>query len=173
MGYVGHKKSVRAFNAEKEGRFPKSRFTKDKILSDIELSGATLEQLTLISKAPVGALRDYFLESYGEWHHTGKYFRETDYYGVEFVPEEFDEKDFIEFIKKFKKEEALKRKQKKEEEGKRAFCKYLVWTRKNNSKPRPKEYREEGIIKGSWFYLDDGTKKSINSNGFEILKYLD
>lgn len=36
-----------------------------------------------------------------------------------------------------------------------------------------KERRDEGIIKGSWFYLDDGTKKSINSNGFEILKYLD
>lgn len=173
MGYVGNRKSVRAVHAEKEGRYPKSRFTKEMILKGLKSLGVTEEQLSIISSESLSVLRDYFLKSFGEWHHTGKYFRQTDYYEVYFEPESFDIDKFKNFAKRHKENKAKEIKQKQEEQGKKARCKYLIWSRANkNSKIRPKEYESIGLIKGRWFYLDDGTKKSIYANGFEILEYL-
>ena len=60
-GYVGQSKSVRAFAAEEEEKYPASEC--DKLLG-----------------VRSGATKAVLLPS--EWHHTGSYYKETDYYDI-------------------------------------------------------------------------------------------
>ena len=66
----------------------------------------------------------------------------------------------------------LEKIKKEAEQVKRYECVYLEWsgTRKH---PTANEVQSKGIIKGNWFYPDnENFKKSINANGFRILKEL-
>ena len=50
-------------------------------------------------------------------------------------------------------------------------CEFIEWsgTRKH---PKANKVIESGIIKGNWFYRNNGGKKSINANGFIKIKKL-
>ena len=77
-GYVGRSMSKRAEEAYESGEKPISKWGKGKILSLISTTygkeaGERARKLTLAE------LRERFLR-YGSWHHTGKFFRKTDFY---------------------------------------------------------------------------------------------
>ena len=83
-GYIGRRMSVRAQEAYEDGEMPMSKWTKAAILEaieeyayseDINLKGVDLQKLTR------SELLDAFIE-YKSWHHTGKYYNRTDFYGL-------------------------------------------------------------------------------------------
>jgi len=78
-GYVGQSMSVRAAAAYDAGESPMSKWTKVAILDAIEEVYGK-EALDHCRKLSLQELRDEFLNQRG-WHHSGKYFHETDFYG--------------------------------------------------------------------------------------------
>jgi hypothetical protein len=67
----------------------------------------------------------------------------------------------------------LKRKKKKPKEE-LWECKFLSWTRSwKTQKSWAKEVTAVGIIRGNWFYLPNGHRKSVNGNGFEKLRKIE
>ena len=50
-----------------------------------------------------------------------------------------------------------------------SLCAFLEWS---GSKRHPKatELIEVGIVKGDWFYREDGSKKKTTANGFKFLE---
>lgn len=159
-GYVGSRMSVRAVEAYHEGKKPLSKWTKTEILDECELQGATAEELAKLKSYRLKDLRECVL-TLTEWHHTGKFFNETNFYAVCFE----DEKNEI-----FERlEQCSKAPTKKEEpQIRKARCKFLTWGGTRNH-PKAYEHEEIGEIKGNWFYCSVG-KKSINANGFKILE---
>ena len=91
-GYCGYSMSWRAVEAYDNGFAPKSKWTKTRIIDQIEavcddMTECTfdIEKLKGMTKAD---LWEKFVE-WKEWHHTGKYFQRTDFYGIdEYMVEE-------------------------------------------------------------------------------------
>ena len=82
-GYVGCSMSVRAVMAYNHGEKPKSRWSKRAMLTAIENYCNSMgyvfdERFTKLTKAKL--FHGYF--EYTGWHHTGKYARITDFYGL-------------------------------------------------------------------------------------------
>ena len=158
-GYVGQSKSVRAYGAEDEDKYSATEC--DKLLG--VRSGATKACLVP-----------------SEWHHTGSYYKETDYYDIrlllaikdnnEEIISEYDEDE----IKKAKESlEELKswRKPKLTSNTYRADVEWLTWsgTRKHPKATRHSVKNVDVEERGSYYYFNDeyGTpiKKMIGSNG--------
>ena len=158
-GYVGQSKSVRAYGAEDEDKYSATEC--DKLLG--VRSGATKACLVP-----------------SEWHHTGSYYKETDYYDIrlllaikdnnEEIISEYDEDE----IKKAKESlEKLKswRKPKLTSNTYRADVEWLTWsgTRKHPKATRHSVKNVDVEERGSYYYFNDeyGTpiKKMIGSNG--------
>jgi hypothetical protein len=96
--------------------------------------------------------------SYSEWHHTGKYFNRQYFYDRDY---EFSQSEIDRIL-------ALNEAKKAHLSDVKRKAKYLTWEGTRNH-PKAIEHVEEGTVKGNWFYLEDGSKKSINSNGFKFL----
>ena len=163
-GYVGQSKSVRAYEAEDNDRYTATEC--DKLLG--VSSGATKACLVP-----------------SEWHHTGSYYKETDYYDIrlllaikdndEEVISEYDEDE----IKKAKESlEELKswRKPKLNSKTYKADVEWLTWsgTRKH---PKATNHFVKNVDveeRGSYYYFNDEhgipTKKMIGSNGTYVHK---
>ena len=82
-GYIGSRMSVNAALAYDDGEKPKSRWTRKAMLCAIEdyceLFGLPYDgSASALTKAE---LFERFFE-WKSWHHTGKYARETDFYGL-------------------------------------------------------------------------------------------
>lgn len=77
MGYIDAKYSERALQSYESGEFPHSHWSKENILWELKKQRRDLD----FSRLNKQALVDHFLENRG-WHHTGKYFNETKFYGV-------------------------------------------------------------------------------------------
>ena len=160
-GYKGYSMSNNAVEAYRYGEKPKSKWTKESILVQMKRDGVPIKKIQEISKMSAADIRDEFL-SVSSWHHTSKHYNRTDFYSVDSgKAEEYDMKGYVKF-KPIKTE-------KKKDEGKKAYAEYLVWSGTRNH-PKATEVRSEGIVKGDWFYLPYGTKKSIWARGFRILK---
>ncbi len=172
-GYSGYKMSNRAVEAYKQGEKPLSKWTKSTILSAIEEYKKESNDPTVhlfygvfyeLSKVKVGVLKSHLLRK-SSWHHTSKFCNCTDFYSID-----FDLIDSLELktVKEWQQETVAKEEVKEQ----RFECIYLEWsgTRKH---PKATEVQAKGIIKGNWFYPDNEYfKKSINANGFKILKEL-
>lgn len=83
-GYVGHSMSKNAAAAYEDGEMPKSRWTKATILSALRgyCEEFHLRYDPTIEKMTKAELFDSFLER-TSWHHTSKFFNETDFYGLD------------------------------------------------------------------------------------------
>ena len=167
-GYKGYSMSNRAAAAYEDGERPYSKWTKaelliecKKLLEDLEVD-YTIEDLKKLS---LKALRNSVLVS-SSWHHTSKYFNSTDFYKVSEGQLEF-------ILDKATIERLCEEKKEKKEEPKeiKARCKFLVWSGTRNH-PKATECEEVGTIRGNWFYREDGSKKSVNANGFRIVEEL-
>ena len=163
-GYVGQSKSVRAYEAEDNDRYTATEC--DKLLG--VRSGATKACLVP-----------------SEWHHTGSYYKETDYYDIrlllaikdndEEVISEYDEDE----IKKAKESlEELKswRKPKLNSKTYKADVEWLTWsgTRKHPKATNHFVKNTDVEERGSYYYFNDEhgipTKKMIGSNGTYVHK---
>ena len=163
-GYVGQSKSVRAYEAEDNDRYTATEC--DKLLG--VSSGATKACLVP-----------------SEWHHTGSYYKETDYYDIrlllaikdnnEEVISEYDEDE----IKKAKENlEELKswRKPKLTSKTYKADVEWLTWsgTRKHPKATKHSVKNADVEERGSYYYFNDEhgipTKKMIGSNGTYVHK---
>lgn len=176
MPYIGKSMSVRARQAYNRGEMPLSKWTKSLVLDyvDVWLKNHDVEwtrrDLNRISKTTLFEL----LLTCTSWHHTGEYYRRTDFYDFD---DSFLDSLTLEKIQKYVEQDKLEakiRKAQKKEEPKsyRALCEYFVWSGSRNH-PKHKVKRSKGTIKGNWFYLENGKKKSIYANGFRVVKKLD
>lgn len=119
-GYVGTSMSVRAVEAYEDGYMPLSKWTKKAILAEVaSVYGA--EVATYVQSWSKDFLAKTFLE-YKEWHHTGKFATETDFYGIR---EELDKKEILATVP------PAKEKKPKEESKKFAVVIYSEWERKS------------------------------------------
>ncbi len=172
-GYHGFSMSNRAIEAYNNGEKPFSKWTKQDILDAIEEYKQKSDDLTVhlfytvfyeLAKVRADALKAHLLHK-SSWHHTGKFCNCTDFYSIDF--------DLIDGLDlKTVKAWQLEKIKKEVEQVKRYECVYLEWsgTRKH---PKANEVQSKGIIKDNWFYPDnENFKKSINANGFRILKEL-
>jgi hypothetical protein len=122
--------------------------------------------LEVIEKIPVKVFRDFLHCS--EWHHTSSHYNRTEFYELDvkrisrLTKEEVDQ-----LIADYKKERAEKKARKSEPPKEDWwYCTYLFWSG-SRAHPHADEYCAIGVIRGNWFYLPNGSKKSISSRGFE------
>jgi hypothetical protein len=117
-----------------------------------------------IKKMPVSELKNVAL-SYSSWHHTSNHFNRTSFYSLDIwsLCDLTDEriKEIIANSKEEKKQEKPV-----EEKWK---CAFLEWSGTRNH-PVSKEITEEGIVKGKWFFRENGTKKKTTANGFRFIE---
>ena len=134
------------------GEKPKSRWTKAEILS--ELADLPYSKMEIVKGYPVKELREEVLVR-TSWHHTSSHYNRTDFYMVSI--------DKAMNLKPYKKSAISVPKEEHYE------AVYLEWsgTRKH---PKAEEIVATGTIKGNWFYLPDGTKKSTTARGFRIIR---
>ena len=158
-GYVGQSKSVRAYGAEDNDKYSATEC--DKLLG--VRSGATKACLVP-----------------SEWHHTGSYYKETDYYDIRLLLAIKDNNE--EIISEYDKDEIKKAKESLEElkswrkpkltsNTYKADVEWLTWsgTRKHPKATRHSVKNVDVEERGSYYYFNDEygtpTKKMIGSNG--------
>lgn len=161
-GYYNYSMSNNAVAAYSSGEKPFSKWTKSEIINSLIYEEIDTTKIEMIKNAPATSVKK--LLTLTSWHHTSSYYNKTDFYSVDIA---FIQDSTIEQLTEFLKPEI-----KKEPTERKAECKYLEWsgTRKH---PKATEYVSVGMIKGNWFYLPTGSKKSINANGFRIIRYID
>jgi len=164
-GYDGFSMSNNARLAYEAGEKPKSKWTKDAIILELKRAGVDPVQIAVVRRFPASVLKEIGL-SRSSWHHTSSRYNRTDFYTVDVDRLERLKISDLDYYK-----EAYAKEPKREAKGERWVAEYLVWsgTRKH---PRAEEVRSEGTLKGDWFYLDDGTRKSINARGFRLIRRL-
>lgn len=103
-GYVGASMSVRARNAYESGEMPMSKWTRGAIISAIKeyCADFDLAYNPEIESKSRAQLADDYLE-YKSWHHTGRFARETEFFGLnedavcadfpEMTPDQIAERD--------------------------------------------------------------------------------
>lgn len=166
-GYYGFSMSNNAVEAYKNGEMPLSKWTKKAILEEAEKY--TLQcSLEKLKQLPLALLRDKLLYE-SSWHHTSKFYNETNFYSFnedeisEITDDQLDQ--WMEMLSSEKK--AVKAAATEE----RWKCSFLEWSGTRNH-PRAERVVDTGVIRGNWFYRDHGGKKSVNANGFEKVERL-
>lgn len=157
-GYHNFSMSNNAVNAYHTGEKPISKWTKQAILEEL-IRGRV--DTTLLSKVPAKALKNALLVK-TSWHHTSSCFNQTDFFSVNLCKaESLKADDIIELCKKTDDIIATK--------NEFWECQFLEWggSRKH---PTSTVHIEIGEVKGNWFFRKNGTKKSINGNGFQFIK---
>ena len=83
-GYVGSSMSVRARAAYESGEMPMSKWTRGAIISAIKdyCNEFDLAYNSDIESMTRAQLADRYLE-YKSWHHTGRFARETEFFGLD------------------------------------------------------------------------------------------
>jgi hypothetical protein len=176
-GYDGLSMSNNARKAYEEGEKPKSKWTKKVILETVEKSVKSGElelvcSFDKLKKVPLPALQEYCLVL-SSWHHTSMHYNRTYFYKIELgCLEAFTDEDIDELLEEYKAKISNKKREDTQEEM--WECKYLSWRRGwKTQKSWAKEVTAVGIIKGNWFYLPNGHRKSINANGFEKIRKIE
>jgi len=159
-GYSGYSMSNNAVSAYESGERPMSKWTKQDIIDEILKVNPNLDE-PLLRKVKVSTLKVRALRR-TSWHHTSSRFNRTDFYSIDDEVVNWTNEDIKEMA-------AIKEEKKEEPKEQKAVCEYLVWTG-TRKHPKATVCESEGIIKGNWFYLPDGTKKSVNAKGFKILR---
>ena len=169
-GYNGWSMSNNAVSAYNNGEKPLSKWTKKEIIETLSeaVEGGEIElkaNIEKIKKMPVKALKDSCLHR-SSWHHTSNHYNKTDFYSLdtEKIEELTDER-----INEIIADQGVKEKEEPKEE--RWKCAFLEWSG-SRKHPTATRIEEVGIIRGDWFYRQNGAKKSINANGFEKLEWI-
>ena len=176
-GYCGYSMSWNAVSAYNEGEKPMSKWTKTAVLEAIE-KAINEQELTLIcdieklKKCPAGVLKRICL-TYSSWHHTSKYYNQTEFYSIDTdALETLTDEEIDKAVEDFKFERDKNKDKDNPIVEERWQCEYLEWsgTRKH---PKSTVMKSDGIVRNGWFYLPNGHKKKTTANGFRFLKRLD
>lgn len=164
-GYNGYSMSNNAVSAYENGEKPLSKWTKTDILDEIARyckSEYNYDYSKDIKRKTAEEFKSYFLIR-TSWHHVSSYYNKIDFYSINY------DKLTVQDIIKFKSFCLNKVKNDTKEE--KWLAEYLIWsgTRKH---PKASVVKSEGVVKGNWFYLSDGTKKKIDANGFRLISRL-
>ena len=169
-GYNGFSMSNNAVDAYENGEKPLSRWTKADILeaiSDYAEENALKINMDLLKKVSAKVMKLKFLRN-SSWHHTSLMYNRTEFYRLDKSEvDELTDKKINLLIQESKQKE-----EKVEEPIETWECDYLVWSG-SRKHPRATEKRAIGKIKGNWFYLPDGSKKSIYANGFKMVRKIE
>lgn len=169
-GYNGYSMSNNAVEAYNNGEMPLSKWKKADIIEAINRYIEDNEvqfNVDLLFKLPVKILKSKVLAK-SSWHHTSNRFNKTDFYSLdEYYIDQLTDTKINEMLEEYKNA-------KNEEEiiEEKWECEFLEWSG-SRKHPKATEIREIGIIKGNWFYRKDGSKKSVNANGFRYIKKID
>ncbi|MCM1259271.1 MAG: hypothetical protein NC307_15705 [Roseburia sp.] len=123
-GYYGYSMSNNAKDAYACGEMPISKWTKKAIIESIE-EGVEGEEINLqcslekLKKLPLAILKSYYL-IYSSWHHTSKFYNETDFYSLDISYIEGLTDEDLERLAFYHKEELRKLREKKTPEEKEA-----------------------------------------------------
>lgn len=172
-GYNGYSMSINAVSAYNDGEMPLSKWTKSEIISTIEdavVVGSVRLKCSIdkLKSVPVKLLKDICLYN-SSWHHTSKHYNVTDFYAIDFFKiEELTDEEIDRIVSDYKKDQLVKEVEKEE----KWLCEYLEWggTRKH---PKATVHQSEGVIKGNWFILPNGSKKKTTANGFKKIKKIE
>lgn len=130
-GYIGSSMSVNAKNAYDNDEKPRSKWTKQEIVDEIErVTGLDASKLT------TDELRSRFL-SYAGYHHTGKYYNRTDFYEID-IPENLTQADIDKIIAR---REPKTREPKPKQRTMSAIVRFVEWAGTRNH-PKRIEHRE-------------------------------
>lgn len=107
--YVGYSESVRSKEAKENGVFPKSLWTKQRMVEILEEEGRE-DLINKLNKIPVYILKDECL-SFKEQHHTSKFYNVTEFYSfsIEYLEELTDQK--VKELKERRRLENIKNKE--------------------------------------------------------------
>lgn len=167
MAYVGNKWSERAQEAYDAGSKPISKWTKDEILS-----AYSPEAAEKLEKLPLKKLRENLLKWKG-WHHTGKFYSETDFYEP-FPEDELDIDDIIGEINRESEAAKKERKAAKEfarmsEEGKKEA---IEKEREMLIGRALEKHRSREVTPTSSYYSGPAKEWLKHLEGMEILKWM-
>ena len=157
-GYAGYRMSNNAVQAYSDGEKPYSKWSKADIIGVLRDEGVPETQIAFVKRIPLKELKALGLRK-TSWHHTSSHYNATDFYTVD-----IDRLSTIDYIP----QSEPKAEPKAEEKW---YAEYLIWsgTRKY---PKATTMQSMGVVRGNWFYLPDGTRKSINSRGFRLIRRL-
>jgi hypothetical protein len=160
-GYIGKSMSVNAKEAYERHEMPLSKWTKNKILEAIDDLSVDVN-LELLKRLTKEQLQDVAL-CYCGYHHTGKYYNETDFYAVdeELVKGLTDDKInelVLERKNELEKTKAERAKQRQQQELRRY------------ERERKEGYKQEvqGLLQYSGYKTLNGLLKAIESKKIDI-----
>ena len=140
-GYFGYSKSNNAIAAESEKRYPLT-----------EASKILAKALKISQKDAKETLKEIGTT---EWHHTGSWYNQTDYYDVESIIQDIQSGEY----------QIVKAKKPSKEESR--FHAVAEWTNWGGSRKHPVAYPQkrevEVIYKGGTFLTLDGQRKKIDN----------
>lgn len=172
-GYRGYSMSNNAIEAYSNGEKPLSKWRKCDIIEAIQnyVKEDYKFDIGLLNKISAENLKSEFLLM-SSWHHTSKMYNKTCFYSLNEASIDELTNDRIEFLidaSKPKKKNTVKKEKDKEEKWE---CEFLVWS---GSRKHPQASKETviGTVRGGWFYLPNGRKKSVNANGFRMIRKVD
>lgn len=175
-GYKGWSMSNNAVAAYENGEMPRSKWSKNEIIGRIEEAidegeiklNCSIDEL---QKVPREVLRDICLR-YSSWHHTGKYYKTTDFYNLDIdYIEKLTDEALREAASQYRKDRKREKEEKAAEISETWECGFLEWYGTRNH-PKAREIVEIGTIKGKWFYRSDGHKKDIYATGFRKIRQI-
>lgn len=175
MGYIGQRMSERAAAAYDMGEKPFSKWTKSKIIERLKkliASGeleSNAEEIKRIEKLAAKTVKYAFLQK-TSWHHTGKYYNETDFYDVvdDFSKINLDDLEQM---------DRYIRSKSKEEKAAKSAEKYAIityyWSENRGSKKWPRIYECQqnflAKIKGKAATITKGWQKDKKVFNYSIV----
>lgn len=161
-GYVGSSRSVRSRNAIKNYEMPLSMINRS-IIQDLIDEYPEYESLR---KVPVSIWK-YASENDGasSWHHTGKYFNQTDHYDLLEIADMLSEK-LDEITADYKEAKKAKKAEKQQLKKEATYCilEVQIW---GGTRKHPKLLGTEyvaGLRIGNWMYSINGSKYKVDAN---------
>lgn len=160
-GYDGYSMSNNAVDAYRNGNMPLSKWSKSGLVDGVK---EACRELNIDSTYFLTWNKDELMTllSYSEWHHTGGDFKQTDFYAIdeEKVQKHFEEKT---------KPEIEKKKAVKSEIEPHAYYHGTYKVTEYHPTSKYNRYNEywyaftNGVKKGNWMILADGTKKKFTN----------
>lgn len=152
-----------------------SKWSKGEILQEIRIYAKENNiniDMEKLNKVSLPVLRESFLYKTA-YHHTSKFYNSTDFYAIDFdtVNEMVDLESVQKLLELTEEEKMLKKQEKKEDSPEMWECAYLVWGG-TRAHPKATEQTAIGEVRGNWFYLPEGGKKSIKANGFRFIRQI-
>lgn len=169
-GYCGYSMSNNAVDAYRDGEKSLSKWRKSDILEAIEDTGIPLKcSVEKLKKLPVKLLKEVCLWQ-SSWHHTSSYYNETDFYYIdEDRIRDITDKEIDKLMAEYKADKKIVQSKATEVKWK---CAFLEWSG-SRKHPKATEVIEVGIVKGDWFYRENGSKKKTTANGFRFIEKME